>query len=289
MNIIEHEPFDDEEPEEPDPPEERYGFDPDDPFDDGSEGRPAAAAPMTSLERRTLEAMEDGRRRLEAAMYRPNLFEVRPMNDWLRIAKRRGTIKSLFGPLWCENDLTIMFADTGVGKSLFAVQIAEAIVRGRSRLGPFETKVRPQRVLVLDFEMTHRQFHDRYTDGGAGPAATAKRHDFAPGILRAEISWQAGVPPQYRSYTDFVLASIHECVSERGVNVVIVDNISWLVPGGFGTPTAAALRIATRHVNKGRQLRLPGRCIGRVLRRLGDQVRQPGQHVVALAVQFHAQ
>ena len=90
----------------------------------------------------------------------------------------------------------ITIADTGVGKSLFAVQIAEAIVRGRSRLGPFETKVRPQRVLVLDFEMTHRQFHDRYTDGGAGPAATAKRHDFAPGILRAEISWQAGVPPQ---------------------------------------------------------------------------------------------
>ena len=241
MNIIEHEPFDDEDPGEPDRPEDRYDFDPDEPFDDGPTSRPAAAAPLTSLERRTLEAMEDGRRRFEAAMYRPNLFEVRPMNDWLRIAKRRGTIKSLFGPLWCENDLTIMFADTGVGKSLFAVQIAEAIVRGRSRLGPFETKVRPQRVLVLDFEMTHRQFHDRYTDGGPGPSANAKRHDFAPGILRAEISWQAGVPAEYRSYTDFVLASIQECVSDRGVSVVIVDNISWLVPGGFGTPTAAAL------------------------------------------------
>ena len=56
-----------------------------------------------------------------------------------------------------------------------------------------------------------------------------------------------------------------------------------------GQAHKAALGIATRHVDKRRQLRLPGGGVGRVLRGLGDQVGQPGQHVVALAVQFHAQ
>ena len=58
---------------------------------------------------------------------------------------------------------------------------------------------------------------------------------------------------------------------------------------GIGQAHKAALGIATRHVDKRRQLRLPGGGVGQVLRGLGDQVGQPGQHVVALAVQFHAQ
>ena len=227
MDIIDPEPFDDEEPDVPQEERDDYL---DRQFGDG--------APLTPQDRAVREAMEYGRQRLAEIGSRPNLFDVRPANEWLRIGTRRGLTKRLFGDLWCENDLSIMFADTGVGKSLFAVQIADAIVRGRG-LEPFDVTTRPQRVLLLDFEMNHRQFHDRYSAGR--PGRVRRPHEFARGILRAEIAWDDGIPAGYRTYNEFVLASIEQCVIDNGVRVLIVDNISWLVSGGFASQSAAAL------------------------------------------------
>jgi len=51
----------------------------------------------------------------------------------------------LFGEFWLEGELAILFADTGKGKSLLAVQIAESIARGRP-IGPLEMTGRPQTV-----------------------------------------------------------------------------------------------------------------------------------------------
>ena len=196
--------------------------------------------PKTAEELRRDEAVAKETQRFEAACTRHNMFEVLSANDWIRIGSRQGKARHLFGDLWCENELTIMFADTGVGKSLLAMQIADSIVRGR-RIEPFEMTAKPQRVLLLDFEMTHRQLYDRYSTADPVKLSKRKPHEFHRDILRAEIDWQKGLPDGYRTYADFVLGSIQQSLTEYEVRVLIVDNISWLVAGGFAADAAARL------------------------------------------------
>jgi RecA-family ATPase len=103
-----------------------------------------------------------------------NMFETRPAGQWIcDLAEDRSA--ALFGDLWLEGELSILFADTGVGKSILAVQIAEAIAAGKDAFAlgesstdlPLPNGTSPQPVLYLDFELSGRQFTDRYTGDGA--------------------------------------------------------------------------------------------------------------------------
>ena len=55
---------------------------------------------------------------------------ARPANQWLEIAKTRSIPKMLFSEFWFQGELCILFADTNMGKSILAVQIADSISRG---------------------------------------------------------------------------------------------------------------------------------------------------------------
>ncbi len=52
-----------------------------------------------------------------------NMLDVRPANEWLESTDCKPAAKPLFGDLWKEGELAIMFADTGLGKSILTVQI----------------------------------------------------------------------------------------------------------------------------------------------------------------------
>src|SRR4051812_3528279 len=89
-----------------------------------------------------------------------DMFDVRRANEWIRSAKTKPVPKMLFGEFWLEGELAIMFADTGTGKSMLAVQIAEAIARGRA-IEPMRMDAAPQPVLYFDFELSEKQFEMR--------------------------------------------------------------------------------------------------------------------------------
>ncbi|HLA95926.1 MAG TPA: AAA family ATPase, partial [Pyrinomonadaceae bacterium] len=92
-----------------------------------------------------------------------DILEIKSANEWVREAKRLPVPKMLFGEFWLENELAIMFAETGMGKSALAVQIAESIARGAKFQDGFgEVTAKPQRVLYLDFELSRKQFEMRY-------------------------------------------------------------------------------------------------------------------------------
>jgi hypothetical protein len=82
-----------------------------------------------------------------------NLFNIRSANEWLEEAKKRPEPKALFGDFWLEGELSILFSDTNRGKSTLAMQIAEAIARGK-KMPPFETAPAAQKVLYFDFELS---------------------------------------------------------------------------------------------------------------------------------------
>ena len=52
------------------------------------------------------------------------LFTVLKGNEWLEQANKRPIPNPLFNCLWYEGEICILFADTNLGKSILAVQIA---------------------------------------------------------------------------------------------------------------------------------------------------------------------
>ncbi len=96
-------------------------------------------------------------------------FNGRTANEWIETARKRPLPRKLFGDLWLEGELAILFADMAKGKTVLATQIAESLARGEP-IEPFEMNAEAQKVLYLDLEMSDKQFEMRYAadhDGGA--------------------------------------------------------------------------------------------------------------------------
>jgi predicted ATP-dependent serine protease len=147
---------------------------------------------------------------------RPRIFKIDTADNWMLQASLRPTPKKLFGNLWVEGELSILYADTGIGKTILAVQIANYLCNGL-HMQPFENEIPAQKVLYLDFELTDKQFEARYTN-----KVTGKRHSFKPNFLRAELSFDDEVTD------DLVMENIEEMVVEEQVKILVVDNITFL-------------------------------------------------------------
>ena len=89
-------------------------------------------------------------------------IEIKSANLWMREARQKPVPKMLFGELWLEGELAVLFGDTGVGKSILATAIAESIARSHP-VGPFEFTTKPQKVLYIDFDLSPKQFEMRYS------------------------------------------------------------------------------------------------------------------------------
>ncbi len=205
-----------------------------------------------------------------------NLLDVRPANEWLTEAEYEPPAAKLFGDLWKEGELAIMFADTGTGKSILAVQIAESIARGPSKSSPpYEGGVAAvsadgvvlsevlkntspaQKVLYLDFELSSAQFFERYSSRHNGEctvhndrncALCTVRYKFSPNLLRSEIKWDDGLPEAFKNLAEFMLHSIIKRLDETEAKVLVVDNISYLNTANTNANSALTLMKALKHI-----------------------------------------
>ncbi|WP_419212579.1 AAA family ATPase [Maribacter sp. X9] len=150
-----------------------------------------------------------------------NCLIVKPVNQWVEEAKTRPIPNMLFSELWYENELCILYADTNVGKSIMAVQIAESISSGKP-IENFKFEAFPQKVLYLDFELSDKQFEKRYSDN-------YERHfKFHPNFLRAELNPLADIPKEYKGVEDYLCAELTNIIKKNGAKVVIIDNLTFL-------------------------------------------------------------
>jgi len=124
-------------------------------------------------------------------------FHVSSMNDCVRKGKSLPPLVVLYPNIVLEGDLCIIFGQSGIGKTIFAMQVARDIAaKGKS-------------VLYADFEMMLRQLSLRY-----------ESPDFPPTFFRAEMG---GDHP-----ADDVLKGIETAAVANLAEVVFIDNITAL-------------------------------------------------------------
>lgn len=153
-----------------------------------------------------------------------NLFSARPARSFLTGEEAAPTPETLFADYWRAGEIAILFADTGTGKSLLSVQIAQAIASGIP-FSPFALNSPAQRVVYFDLELSDSQFARRYSsDDAAHPA----NFPFHVNFIRCPPRGIDEIPSAYRDYTAYLTSSMVDFIEFSSARVVIIDNITWL-------------------------------------------------------------
>lgn len=148
------------------------------------------------------------------------LLIVKPANQWIEQAKNRPVPQMLFGEFWFEGELCILFADTNLGKSILAVQIGNSISKGEAMQG-FKLEAGKQVVLYFDFELSDKQFENRYSIN------YQNHYEFDENFYRVEINPEADLP-ENQSFEQYLNFSIEKSIIETGARVLIIDNLTYL-------------------------------------------------------------
>jgi RecA-family ATPase len=153
------------------------------------------------------------------------LLRTKKANDWMKQEYSKPAPKMLFGSFWFEGELCILFADTNLGKSILAVQIADSITKTYC-IEPFGNQAEAGTcVLYLDFELSSKQFESRYVDSRWGS------YLFADEFYRSEFNPEADDPVIYDNYETHVKEQIERAVKETKPRVLIIDNITYMRNG----------------------------------------------------------
>lgn len=156
---------------------------------------------------------DDIANRVTAMQYAPimhGFFRTRTGNQNLIDASNMPIPDKLYSSLMFEGELTILAADTNVGKSIFAVQIANEIAQtGR-------------KVLYLDLELSDKQFERRYSEN------FANHFVFSPNFYRGDFAPEFSIPAGC-SYDDYFIESLIGTIEQIECRVVVIDNMTRLI------------------------------------------------------------
>ncbi|MFN0278534.1 MAG: AAA family ATPase [Pyrinomonadaceae bacterium] len=132
---------------------------------------------------------------------------LRKVNEIIMSVKHLKPPEKLFDDFWCEGELALLFGPQGTGKSILAVQVAEAIARGRAIDG-FVMTERRHKVLYVDLKLSERQFGMRYANEGKQYKLSENLSHDTPPLNKPLCEWLRSV------------------ISENGFRVVVIDDLS---------------------------------------------------------------
>ena len=148
------------------------------------------------------------------------LFTTQSANSWIEQAKSRPIPKMLFSEFWYEREVCILFSDTNLGKSILAVQIANSISQGEPISG-FKLEAKKQSVLYFDFELTEKQFQNRYSEN------YENAYQFDNNLMRVEINPESEVPDTL-SFEEYLYNSLEFLIIKSKAKILIIDNLTYL-------------------------------------------------------------
>ena len=152
------------------------------------------------------------------------MTQIRSSKKRMDDARLQPEIKQLMSMIWQSNELHLLFADTGIGKSILAVAISVNLCKGESLMN-LENETEAQTVLFYDFELSDRQFRKRYTDenGNEDPL-----HDnfFIDTIEFSEIINLCG--GYNDKFNDILFEKIRYDIAKTNATVIVLDNLTYL-------------------------------------------------------------
>ncbi len=148
------------------------------------------------------------------------IFKVQTANEFIDEARKRPIPKILFSELWHEGEVCILFAGANIGKSILAVQIADSISKAVNVPG-FKLEAEQQPVIYLDFELSDKQFENRYS------LNYSSHYRFDDSLIRVELNPEAELP-ENTSFEDYLSQSLEKLIAESGIRIIIVDNLTYL-------------------------------------------------------------
>lgn len=177
------------------------------------------------------QAMREYDEMLARPLVNTRLLRVFTGNEWLRAAKCMAQPRELWLKTWYEGECCCLFADSNLGKSIYAVQIGLEV----ARMG--------KRVLYCDFELSEKQFQLRYTDEEGNLMCMPDT------FYRADLNPEAELRPG-ESIDQAILRAIEVAAAAFRADTVIVDNITYLSMLTESGDTAAQLMVNLMRLKK---------------------------------------
>lgn len=257
---------------------DRYGFDASPEGDDGRYASARGWDPYRKEDEKYKKLREDHRRKHPQITYGHNMLDVRQGSEWLTDNDVGVPSEPLFGNFWRTGEVAMLFADTGIGKSILAVQIADALSQAKPVLwengkckmdngggstkkikteasdeisgfvgnspfsildSQFRAAPRPRTVLYVDYELSQQQWAERYARTSRDGRRFVDKYKFAANFHRAQ-SEPGEIPDVFSSIADAAYHSIEMTVEQTKAEVVILDNITWLTEANLVGGRAAA-------------------------------------------------
>lgn len=153
-----------------------------------------------------------------------DFFIAKSSNDWIHEALAQPVPKMLFGEFWFEGEICVLFADSNVGKSALAVQIADSVSKGIS-IGHLSCEVAAEPVLYFDFELSSRQFASRYSQNVNG--FTMNEYQFSDNFIRVALNPDATLSDD-DDFEDELFHNLEQLIRGKDAKIVIIDNITYL-------------------------------------------------------------
>ena len=163
------------------------------------------------------------------------IFTFKRACDTVKEQKDAPPARQIFGSYIHEGELSIVFAESNVGKSIVAVQVCDGIARGSSFIAGMRCEVEGQPVIYYDLELMSRQFAGRYTD-----RTTGMHHEFHPNLIRPEVT-PPDIEEGYAKSIELYAIAIRDFTRATGVKIIVIDNLS--VIAGDLTEGKTALRL----------------------------------------------
>lgn len=166
----------------------------------------------------------------EGSLSAGKMFIVETANSRIERAKLISNPKELVGNLWKEGELLVLFAYTGSGKTIFALQIAKALSEGKSIFHDnindcsLHNEAGKKKVLYFDAELSDKQFENRFSDD-------YKKHtEFDDNFFMMQIN-RKYILNEKECFSEGIIPEIESRVLKENFNVIIIDNLHCLKTG----------------------------------------------------------
>lgn len=144
------------------------------------------------------------------------LFELQTANQAIMDALLQPDPKHLYPQLIQEMEFVIIFADTGIGKTIFSIQTAIYIAQ------------QGHIVLYLDLELSKKQFQRRYTDEYGNP------YSMPDTLYRVGYS-RMRAATDIADYTTYFINNVKQLLNHTGAKILYIDNLTKLSTGSTDT------------------------------------------------------